>query len=173
MNIAFLFLLAVFVTCLLTRSTYELFKKAGRVDLKNRGLFYVIFSVMCLMWISWFVMCPLDPYAVLLPPAVQWAGLGIVLVGWGLALGALSQLRGLEDIDHLVTGGLFSRLRHPMYTGFVFWIIGWSVYHGAAVCMVAGAIGIANILYWRRLEDVAMEARWGDRYRVYRRGTWF
>jgi protein-S-isoprenylcysteine O-methyltransferase Ste14 len=173
MNTLFLVLLVLYVACLTTRSTYEVFKKAGRVDLKNKILFSLIFSVMCLMWVSWFTMCPLDPYAVNLPSAVPWIGLGMFLIGWGLALGALAQLRGLEDIDHLVTGGLFAKLRHPMYTGFILWIVGWAVYHGAAVSLLVGALGIANILYWRRLEDAAMESQWGDPYREYRKGTWF
>jgi protein-S-isoprenylcysteine O-methyltransferase Ste14 len=173
MNTLFLVLLVFYVACLTTRSTYEMFKKSGRVDLKNKILFSLIFSVMCLMWVSWFLMCPVDPYAVDLPLAVQWFGFGVFLVGWGLALGALVQLRGLEDIDHLVTGGLFLKLRHPMYTGFILWIVGWSVYHGAAVSLLVGALGIANILYWRRLEDAAMESRWGDPYREYRKRTWF
>jgi protein-S-isoprenylcysteine O-methyltransferase Ste14 len=173
MSTDFLLLLVLYVACLMTRSTYEVFKKAGRVDLKNKMLFYVIFSVMCSMWVSWFLLCPLDPYAVNLPPVVHWTGLGIFVVGWGLALGALAQLRGLEDIDHLVTGGLFLRLRHPMYTGFIFWIVGWAVYHGAALSLCVGILGIANILYWRHLEDAALEVQWGEPYREYQKGTWF
>ncbi len=173
MNTEFFVLLVLYVTFLTTRSTYELLKKAGRVNPKSKIVFYAVFSVMCLMWVSWFMMCPVDPNAVNLPLAVQWIGFGVFLVGWGLALGALIQLRGLEDIDHLVTGGLFAKLRHPMYTGFIFWIAGWAVYHGAAVSLLAGVLGIANILYWRRLEDAAMESRWGDLYREYRKGTWF
>lgn len=173
MNTEFLILLVLYVACLTTRSTYEVFKKAGRVNLKSKILFSLIFSVMCLMWVSWFMMCPVDPYAVNLPVTVRWIGFGVFLVGWGLALGALMQLRGLEDIDHLVTGGLFSKLRHPMYTGFILWIVGWSVYHGAAVSLLVGVLGIANILYWRRLEDASMESRYGNLYREYRKGTWF
>ena len=173
MNTEFLVLVLLYVACLATRSTYEVFKKAGRVNLKSKILFSVVFSVMSLMWVCWFMVCPVDPYAVNLPLAVQWIGFGVFLVGWGLALGALIQLRGLEDIDHLVTGGLFSKLRHPMYTGFILWIVGWSVYHGAAVSLVVGVLGIANILYWRRLEDASMESRYGNLYREYRKGTWF
>ena len=173
MNTQFLVLLVLYVACLTTRSTYEVFKKAGRVNLKSKILFSLIFSVMCLMWVSWFMMCPVDPYAINVPVTVRWIGFGVFLVGWGLALGALIQLRGLEDIDHLVTGGLFSKLRHPMYTGFIFWIVGWSVYHGAAVSLLVGVLGIANILYWRRLEDASMESRYGNLYREYREGTWF
>jgi protein-S-isoprenylcysteine O-methyltransferase Ste14 len=173
MNTEFLILLVLYVACLTTRSTYEWFKKAGRVDLKNKILFLAIFTVMCLMWVSWFGMCPLDPYAISLPLAVRWIGFGVFLVGCGLAVGALIQLRGLEDIDHLVTGGLFSRLRHPMYTGFIFWILGWGVYHGGVVSLLVGLLGISNILYWRRLEDAAMVSRYGDLYREYRKGTWF
>jgi protein-S-isoprenylcysteine O-methyltransferase Ste14 len=173
MKTNFLILLVLYVACLTTRSTYEVFKKAGRVNLKSKIFFYMIFSVMCLMWVSWFMMCPVDPYAINVPVAVRWIGFGVFLLAWGLALGALIQMRGLEDIDHLVTGGLFSKLRHPMYTGFILWIVGWSVYQGAAVSLVAGVLGIANILYWRRLEDAAMESRYGDAYREYRKDTWF
>jgi protein-S-isoprenylcysteine O-methyltransferase Ste14 len=173
MNTEFLVLLVLYVACLTTRSTYEVFKKAGRVNLKNKILFYLIFSVMCTMWVSWFRMCLVDPYAINLPVAVRWIGFGVFLVAWGLALGALIQLRGLEDIDHLVTGGLFSKLRHPMYTGFILWILGWSVYHGAAVSLMVGVLGIANIIYWRRLEDASMESQYGNLYSEYRKGTWF
>ena len=173
MNAEFLVLLGLYIVCLAARTTYELFKKAGRANLKSKVLFAIIFTAMCLMWISWFMMCPLDPWPINLPPIVRSTGLGIFITGWVLALGALAQLKGLEDIDHLVTSGLFSKLRHPMYTGFMLWIVGWGVYNGAAVSLFAGCVGIANVLYWRWLEDTALEARYGEMYREYRKGTWF
>ena len=45
-----------------------------------------------------------------------------------------------------------------MYTGFVLWILGWSTYHGAIVSLAIGLVGIANILYWRRLEEARLLA---------------
>lgn len=59
-----------------------------------------------------------------------------------------------------------------MYTGFIFWILVWSVYHGALVSLIPGGIGIVNILYWRHLEDVRLQSRHGDAYRQYRVKTW-
>jgi protein-S-isoprenylcysteine O-methyltransferase Ste14 len=113
---------------------------------------------------------PLTPA---LPDLVRWIGLGALIAGLGLALGALAQLRGVENIDHLVTGGLFSKLRHPMYAGFILWILGWAIFQGAAVSLVVGLVGIGNILYWRRLEEADMGSRYGQTYRRYCQGTWF
>ena len=152
---------------------YELFKKAGKVDPKNKLIFGVVFAAMILMLLSWPFLSPLDPLPVGLPGAVRWAGLAALATGLGLALGGLVQLKGVENIDHLVTGGLYSRLRHPMYTGFVLWIIGWVIFHGAAASLIAGVVCIANILYWRQLEEHKLASLFGEDYRRYRKGTWF
>jgi protein-S-isoprenylcysteine O-methyltransferase Ste14 len=169
----FYYLLLVYLACLATRTIYELFKKSGRVDLKNKYLFAAIFTAMCLLWVSWFSLCPEDPQRLDFPPLVHWFGAAFFLSGWILAVGALIQLKGLEDIDHLVTSGLFSRIRHPMYTGFVCWILGWSIYHGAVISFVAGLVGIANVCYWRGLEDRSLTVRYGEIFAQYRSKTWF
>jgi protein-S-isoprenylcysteine O-methyltransferase Ste14 len=52
-----------------------------------------------------------------------------------------------------------------MYTGFILWILGWAVYHGAMISLVIGLAGIGSIFYWQRLEDGSLESRFGDAYR--------
>ena len=165
--------LGLYLTCLAIRTGYEMLKKAGKVNPKNVVLFLFILLAMCLLWISWFVMCPQDPLHLTLPGLIRWVGLGIFIVGLVLAVGALIQLRGVENIDHLVTTGLFARLRHPMYLGFIFWILGWVIYHGAAASLLAGFVGIGNIIYWRHLEEDHLQRTYGDEYDAYRRQTWF
>jgi protein-S-isoprenylcysteine O-methyltransferase Ste14 len=166
-------LFAIFLICLVLRAIYEILKKAGKINPKSKPLFMVILFVMCLLWISWFAMCPQDPFKIAFPSMAHWLGLGIFVVGMGLALGALFQLRGVENIDHLVTRGLFSKLRHPMYLGFIFWIIGWAIYHGAGLSLMVGFIGIGNVLYWRSLEENHLEKTYEEKYREYRKRTWF
>jgi protein-S-isoprenylcysteine O-methyltransferase Ste14 len=173
MNTNYFVFLGIYLGSLIARTCYELLKKTGRVNPKSAIVFAVIFAVMCLMWISWFNMGPLDLWRLALPNIVRWVGLGLVIAGMGLAIGAFVQLRGLENIDHLVTTGLFSKLRHPMYTGFILWILGWAIFHGAVVSLVVGFVGIGNILYWRRLEDRNMEEMYGEVYKEYRQKTWF
>ena len=173
MNTYYLVFLGLYLGSLIIRTGYELLKKAGRVNPKRMIIFAVVFAAMCLLWASWFSLCPLDPFRFALPDIVRWVGLGMLIMGLGLAIGGVVQLRGLENINHLVTTGLFSKLRHPMYTGFILWILGWALYHGAVVSLVIGFVGIANILYWRRIEEENLESWYGEDYRRYRQGTWF
>jgi protein-S-isoprenylcysteine O-methyltransferase Ste14 len=158
---------------LATRDTYELLKKTGHVKRPGKGLVAVIFAAMALLWLTWFAMPVYDPLPLRLPAALKWAGLGIVIAGWLLAIGALIQLRGVEDIQRLVTSGLFSRVRHPMYTGFILWILGWPMYYGAPVSLAVGLLGVASVLWWRALEEEAMASRYGETHRLYRKRTWF
>ena len=173
MNALYLAVLTIYLAAQMVRFGYEQLKKAGRIDPENPRLFVVILGVMLLMWASWFIMCPWDPSRITSPDIVRWIGLAGVIVGLGVAIGGLLQLGGVENIDHLATTGVYSRLRHPMYTGFILWIIGWAAYHGAVFSLVAGCVGIANILYWRWLEERALESRYGEVYRGYRKATWF
>ncbi len=173
METRYLILVTVFVLCLCGRTVYELLKDAGKVNPESKPIFALIFSVMCALWVSWFALCPLDPHLFDVSAEIQGIGLGLFVVGMILALGALFQLKGLENIDHLVTSGLFARIRHPMYTGFILWIIGWSAYHNAVVSLLVGLIGIANILFWRHLEDARLLSQYGEAYQQYRSATWF
>jgi len=173
MNPIYFVFLGLFVVCLIIRIGYEVLKKAGRVNPRSKSLFAFIFTAMCVLWISWFSMCPIDPFPISLPDALRWISLSLVILGVGLSIGALVQLKGLENVERLVTTGLFSRIRHPMYTGFLSWIVGWSMYYGALTSFIFGVIAVGNILYWRRLEEGTLELQYGESYRVYRKNTWF
>lgn len=153
------------------RSTYEALKKAGRVDPGKGVTFALVFVGMGAFLSSWPVMCPLDPWRIALPDVVRWIGTALVAAGSAVAVAGLVHLRGVENIDHLVTTGLYSWLRHPMYAGFVLWIAGWVIRHGAIGCAVLGLACTANILYWRHLEEDALEAQYGEAYRAYRETT--
>ena len=129
---------------------------------------------MCVMWISWFAMGFLEPAPFDGPGALlRWIGLGTVALGTALAVAGVWQLKGLENVDHLVTTGVFSRIRHPMYVGFILWIVGWSAYQGAALTLAIGSLGIVSIAWWRHLEEVALGSRYGEAYTQYRTATWF
>lgn len=173
MNSEFLLFLSLYLLGLIIRAGYELLKKAGRIKKGNLVVTGIVFVAMFMLWASWFSMCPADPLPLPLPDPLRWLGLALFIIGLGLALGALIQLRGVENISHLVTTGLFAKIRHPMYTGFILWIAGWALYYGAAVSLVLGGIGIGNILYWRQREEAELEAQFGEDFRRYRRQTWF
>jgi protein-S-isoprenylcysteine O-methyltransferase Ste14 len=161
------------LAALAVRTSYELLKRAGRLDPKSRAIFTLILLDMIMLWASWFALCPMDPLRLVLPRVVRWAGLAVLAGGLVLAVGALIQLGGVENIDHLVTTGFFSRVRHPMYLGFITWILGWALFQGAVVSLAVGLAGVGNILFWRHLEEQYLESCYGEAYRAYRATTWF
>jgi len=173
MDLMYVSFALLFLLCLAIRSGYEHLKDAGRLNPENKLIFASIFAAMCALWASWFILCPLDPLQIEIPRVVRWSGFALFGAGMILAIGALIQLKGLENIDHLVTDGFFSKIRHPMYTGFILWILGWAIYHSAFASLLVGLVGIANIVHWRQLEESRLQIRYGDTYQNYSRTTWF
>jgi protein-S-isoprenylcysteine O-methyltransferase Ste14 len=158
---------------LAVRTSYELLKKAGKVNTDNKAIFAIVFAGMGMLLMSWPFLSLFDPAALAIPGAVRWLGYVISAAGVGLAIGGVIQLKGLENIDHLVIRGLYTRNRHPMYTGFIFWIVGWIVSNGAIVSCFLGFICILVILFWRRLEEQNLVRQFGEEYVQYRKSTWF
>lgn len=173
MDNGFVIAAALFILCLAVRSIYEFLKEARKIDPENKVIFIAIFTSMCVLWVSWFSLCTMDPFRMEVPIWLGWVGLAIFIAGSILAVGALIQLRGVENIDHLVTAGLFRKLRHPMYAGFVCWVVGWSIYHGAFLSLAIGLVGIVSVLWWRHLEEGRLEKQFGADYHQYRLTTWF
>ncbi len=112
---------------------------------------------------------------------MAWAVSAILfLLGFSLYGAALkgfhhSQLSGLDELEpgrhrqQLITTGIRSRARHPIYLGHLCEVLGWCVGTGlialyalAVFAIITGALMIA-------LEDRELEARFGDHYRAYRR----
>ena len=173
MNSIFLLFSILCLLGLSIRTSYEVLKKGGKVDSKNKMVFAIVFVGMILMLTSWIVMGLMNPWHLPLPMASKWVGFILLILGLGLAIGGLIQLRGLENIDHLETSGLYRKIRHPMYAGFIFWIAGWVIYFNAGASLLVGIVATGNILYWRSLEEEQMGLNYGEEYRLYRASTWF
>lgn len=173
MNATFYLFLGLCLLGTTIRTTYEILKKAGRLDPRNKGIFSVVFAGMILLLTSWIFLGPNDPWRLNLPPGIRWLGLALVAAGFILAFGGMIQLRGLENIDHLVTSGLYSKFRHPMYTGFILWITGWIIYFDAGASLLVGLVCVGNIFFWRHLEEEKMIADYGEEYRTYQTRSWF
>jgi protein-S-isoprenylcysteine O-methyltransferase Ste14 len=173
MTPSFLVFGGLHLTGLLARDAYELLKKAGRLDTEDARVFVAVFAAMVALWVGWFGMAVTDPKRLAVPAALLRTGLGLVGAGIAVAVGGVVQLRGLENIDHLVTTGLYSRIRHPMYCGFILWILGWGISQGALASLAVGLLDLVSILWWRHLEDGDLESRYGKAYSEYRTTTWF
>ena len=87
------------------------------------------------------------------------------------------QLGGLPEIidghreQRLVTSGIRSRIRHPVYLGHLCEILAWSLGTGLAVCYGLTAFAVLTGAIMIRMEDRELEQRFGDAYRAYRKSV--
>jgi protein-S-isoprenylcysteine O-methyltransferase Ste14 len=172
-GVAYLSAVVLYLLGLTVRDAYELLKRSGRVDPTDSRVFAVVFTSMCVMWLCWFAVGVLAPVRLAVPLGVHWGGLAAVALGTALAVAGMWQLGGLENINHLVKTGVFSRVRHPMYAGFLLWILGWCGYTGAVGGMLLAPLGIASVLWWGHLEESVLAAQYGTEYGEYQDVTWF
>lgn len=73
----------------------------------------------------------------------------------------------------LVTTGLYSRIRNPIYVFSALLIFGIIVWTGRPVLLLIFAVLIPLQIFRSRKESGVLEARFGDEYREYKRKTWF
>jgi protein-S-isoprenylcysteine O-methyltransferase Ste14 len=84
-------------------------------------------------------------------------------------LGGLPELRPDHPETRLVTTGIRSRIRHPVYLAHLCEMLAWSVGTGLGMCYVLTAFAIITGAIMIRKEDAELERRFGEPFRSYRR----
>jgi protein-S-isoprenylcysteine O-methyltransferase Ste14 len=171
-NKLFLIFVIVCITTHIVRLVYEILKHK-QILKPDKLSFVIIFTNMAILWISWFVLCSLDECRINLAGAVRY--MGIMLVGFGVVVffTALVTIKTLESYEgDLITKGIYSKIRHPMYLGFILWLIGFPIFQGALFSFILSFIFIANVLFWRHLEEIELNKRFLS-YKDYKKTTWF
>jgi protein-S-isoprenylcysteine O-methyltransferase Ste14 len=116
--------------------------------------------------------------ALLLPwTANRIAGLTIAAPALLLVLTARIQLGRAFSVrakaSNLVTSGLYSRIRNPIYVFSALFILGIIIWSGRPAFLLLLAILIPVQIVRSRRESAVLEAKFGDEYRQYKRNTWF
>jgi protein-S-isoprenylcysteine O-methyltransferase Ste14 len=83
-------------------------------------------------------------------------------------LGGLPEVHGANREQRLVTDGIRSRVRHPVYLAHLCEMLAWSAGTGLAVCWALTAFAMVTGAVMIRMEDRELEQRFGDSYRAYR-----
>ena len=109
--------------------------------------------------------------------ATQTAGLCVLVVGfvgWTIARFQLgSSFSATAQARHLVTKGLYSKFRNPIYIFGSCVIAGVILVIGKPVWLLIFVIIIPMQILRSRKESAVLEAAFGEEYRKYRAGTWF
>lgn len=168
----FLFLILLCTITHIIRLIYEVMKHK-KIIKPNKISFIIIFSNMVLLWTSWFLLCSVDKSYLNLPPILNYFGIVLVVTGIIIFLIALFTIKTLETYEGgLITNGIYSRIRHPMYLGFLFWLIGLPIFYGGVYSILISIPFIINVLFWRYLEEIELLNRFSD-YVAYKRKTFF
>jgi len=158
MEMFFVFVAVCIITHII-RSVYEILKHK-KILKPSKLSFVIIFINMGLLWTSWFALCSLDFYRMDIPGIIRYAGISLAGIGFIIFFIALYTIKTLESYQgDLITKGIYSKIRHPMYLGFMLWLIGFPVFFGSLFSFILSFVFIANILFWRNLEEKELEKR--------------
>ena len=109
--------------------------------------------------------------------AMRWAG--FVLTVFELMFLTLARINlgnsfsVTPEARQLVTGGIYSRIRHPVYVFSFLLIAGLILYVHLPILLIV-LVPLAAMQVWRaRAEERVLRAAFGTAYDDYRKGTWF
>ena len=163
------------IVCAVThiiRTIYEILKH--KKVLGTSKLSFVIMLInMLILWVSWVFLCSLDIYKITFPVIIRYLGLALWCLGIITFLMGLYTIKTLESYEgDLIITGIYSKIRHPMYLGFILWLIGFPIFFGALFSFILSFLFIGNILFWKYLEEKELEERFAT-YIDYKKTTLF
>ena len=172
MKTVFFFWFGMCFVCYMLRTAFNILKHKDSPFAENRKIVISIFIVMGILWFSWGQMCFLDPIKMNITDWIRYIGLLLFLTGVFLFIFSHVKLKGFKDKGKLITDGVYSKIRNPMYIGFIIWIIGFPIFMRSVVTLASSAIWILHIIHWKTLEERELEKKYKE-YKEYRRKTWF
>jgi protein-S-isoprenylcysteine O-methyltransferase Ste14 len=108
---------------------------------------------------------------------VRWLGLALGLIGLGGVILARYTLgrsfSWVPKATGLVTTGIYSRIRNPIYISGMICVLGMILIVGWPKLLLIFLVLIPMQIIRARREAAILEAKFGDAYREYRKRTWF
>ena len=159
---------------LMTHPFVERWRKLGR-----RSYFFILPAWAVVIVVVFLVVWPFR-FAHFYVNWFAWAPAAMLfLLGFSIYRAALrsfdhTQVSGLAELEagrhrqQLVTTGIRSRVRHPIYLGHLCEILGWCVGTGLIALYALAAFALITGAQMIRMEDRELEARFGEAYRQYR-----
>src|SRR5437660_7022522 len=147
---------------------------------RKRSPYFILLPLWIAMWIVLgFLTAPWRHIALYTVPwtsipAVLLFATGIWIYSQSVKQFSRAQLGGLPEVvfghgeQRLVTVGIRSRVRHPVYLGHLCEMLAWSIGTGLIVCWLLTGLAVATGAVMIRMEDAELEKRFGDDYRKYR-----
>jgi protein-S-isoprenylcysteine O-methyltransferase Ste14 len=168
----FLILVIVCIATHVIRTIYEILKY--KKILKANQLTFVIMLInMLALWVSWFLLCAFDIHKIELFSLTRILGISLFGIGVLIFFVSLFTIKTLESYEgDLITKGIYSIIRHPMYLGFILWLTGLPIFFGSLFAICLALLFIANILFWRYLEEKELVIRYPS-YNDYKKKTLF
>ncbi|PYX45632.1 MAG: hypothetical protein DMG79_18820 [Acidobacteria bacterium] len=155
--------------------------RARRWRQNERSPFRVLVPAWIAMWIALAALSA--PWRTVTIYSTQWSWLpaallfaaGILIYRRSAVHFSWSQLGGLPEVraqdgaaQRLITSGIRSRVRHPIYLGHLFEMFAWSIGTGLAVCWLLTAFAIVTGAVMIRMEEAELAKRFGEEYAAYR-----
>jgi protein-S-isoprenylcysteine O-methyltransferase Ste14 len=109
-------------------------------------------------------------YGLLLPHSVVLivGGGVLILIGVAVRILAFVEIPSTFRIEGLVTSGIYTKTRNPIYLAFMVIIVGIAVFSTAVLALVWACACVA-VLYWvAKKEEADLERVFGDRYLLYK-----
>jgi protein-S-isoprenylcysteine O-methyltransferase Ste14 len=116
------------------------------------------------LYVTWFAWAP----------GAMFFLLGFSIYGAAFPSLHRTQVSGLAELEpgrhrqQLVTTGIRSRVRHPIYLGHLCEILGWCIGTGLIALYALAVFAVITGAVMIRVEDGELEARFGEAYREYR-----
>jgi protein-S-isoprenylcysteine O-methyltransferase Ste14 len=167
--------LVAFATCFASyafHSVIHLLERKGH-DFAESKVSHVIVPIVTFVgYFAWGLMMSWDPVR-MGPSSYVALPLGLImgLTGLVMLVAAVIAKRGFGEVDHLVTTGIYSRIRHPLYLGLILVHVGFPLVARSVLTLISAAIWIPLIELWRHWEQQALEKRFGIEYAEYKRRT--
>jgi protein-S-isoprenylcysteine O-methyltransferase Ste14 len=104
-------------------------------------------------------------------------GLMLTVAGIGLLTVARFNLGNSFSVTpqakKLVTSGVYSRIRHPVYVFSALALVGLALYFQRPILLLFLVVVVPMQVARARKEGRMLEDRFGDEYRTWKRSTWF
>ena len=158
--------------CYAIRTAFNILDDKKYKLVEKRTVIVVIYIVMAILWVSWFSMNFSDPYKITLAGWIRYTGLILFIIGISLFIFSQINMKGFKDRGYLVTKGIYSRIRNPLYLGFILWVIGFPIFMQSLVTLASGLMWTIYFLYWKTLEEKELDRKY-EEYGEYKKRTWF